>query len=239
MSGDRPVALVTAASRGIGAACARELSARGWDLALLSRSADVEALAGELGALAVRGSVTEPADLERLVRAALDRHGRLDGVVANTGHPPRGDLLGLPDAAWHDGLDLVLLLAVRLARLVTPAMERAGGGAIVNVSSLWAAEPSPDAPVSSALRAALGNFTRLYAHRYAPAGIRMNCVLPGFVRTGEVREELRRLVPMGRYAEPAEIARVVAFLLSAESSYVTGQEVLADGGVARSVGVLR
>src|SRR5439155_20235381 len=132
---ERPVALVTAASRGIGAACARALAARGHAVALLARADDVLALASELGGLGVVGSVTEGRDLEALVRRTLDAYGRIDAAVINTGHPPTGSLLELSDADWHAGLDLLLLDVVRLARLVTPVMERQGGGAIVNVSA--------------------------------------------------------------------------------------------------------
>ena len=231
---DGPVALVTAASRGIGAACARLLAARGYRLALMARSDAVEAVAGEFGAAAVTGSVAEPRDLERLVATALDRYGRIDAVVNNTGHPAKGDLLALDDEAWREGLDLVLLSVVRLARLVTPVFRRQGGGTIVNVSSLWAVEPSLDAPVSSTLRAALSAFTKLYADRYASEGIRMNCVLAGFASTHPVPEKFEKAIPMGRVSEPEEVARVVAFLLSPESCYVTGQSLRSDGGLTRS-----
>ena len=97
-----------------------QLHDRGYRLALMARSQDVETLADELGGLAVRGSVTETADLERIVRAALDRFGRIDAVVNHTGHPPKGDLLAIPDGDWHLGLGMVLMNVVRMARLVTP-----------------------------------------------------------------------------------------------------------------------
>jgi NAD(P)-dependent dehydrogenase (short-subunit alcohol dehydrogenase family) len=105
----------------------------------------------------------------------------------------------------------------------------------VNISSLWAAEPHLDAPVSSTIRGALGSFTRLYADRYAAAGIRMNCLLPGFVDTHPVSDEFRRAIPLGRVAEPVEIARAAAFLVSPAASYITGQSIRADGGLTRSV----
>ena len=136
MTSENPVAIVTAASKGMGAAIARELRGRGYRLALLARSDAVETLARELDGVALIGSVTEVADLERLVAMTLDRFGRIDAVVNHTGHPPKGDLLTIPDADWHAGLDVLLLNVVRMARLTTPALERSGGGAIVNISNL-------------------------------------------------------------------------------------------------------
>lgn len=231
---DAPVALVTAASRGIGAACARLLNAREYRLAILSRSDDLQALARDLGAVAVTGSVAEPEDLGRLVAAALERYGRIDAVVNNTGHPAKGDLLGIGDEGWKHGMDLVLLSVVRMARLVTPVFQRQGGGAIVNISSLWAVEPNLDAPVSSTLRAALSAYTKLYADRYAAERIRMNCVLAGFASSHPVAENFEKAIPMGRVSEPEEVARVAAFLLSSESGYITGQSLRSDGGLTRS-----
>ena len=229
-----PVAIVTAASRGIGAACARELARRGYRLALLSRSAGVEALAAETGGLAVRGRVEDPSDLRRLVEAAVGRHGRIDAVVVNTGHAAKGELLDIADEAWHDGLDLLLLSVVRMARLVTPIMVRQGGGAFVNVSSFAAKSPGPAFPVSATLRAALGSFVKLHAQRYAHDGIRMNNVLPGWIDTSPVTAEARAAIPAGRPGSPEELARVVAFLVSADASYVNGQSLLVDGGLVTS-----
>src|SRR5512140_2339519 len=108
------VALVTAASHGMGAACARELARRGYRVGLLSRSQAVVRLALELEGLAIRGSVTEPQDLENFVTTAMERFGRIDAVVNNTGHPAKGELLEISDVEWHEGLDLLLLSVVRL-----------------------------------------------------------------------------------------------------------------------------
>ena len=132
-------------------------------------------------------------------------------------------------------LDLVVLNVVRMARLVTPVMLREGGGAVVNVSTFSAFEPSPAFPLSSALRAALAGFTKLYADRYAAEGIRMNNVLPGFVESFEIDEEVRRSIPMQRRGSVEEIAKTAAFLLSEDSAYLTGQNIRVDGGLTRSV----
>ena len=182
----------------------------------------------------MRGSVASGEDLARLVEAALSRYGRIDAVVNNTGHPAKGELLDLSDDDWKSGLDLLLLSVIRMARLVTPFFQRQGRGAIVNVSSLWAVEPSLDAPVSSTLRAALSAFTKLYADRHAREGIRMNCVLAGFATTYPVPEKFAAAIPMARISEPEEVARVAAFLLSDDAAYVTGQSVRSDGGLTRS-----
>jgi NAD(P)-dependent dehydrogenase (short-subunit alcohol dehydrogenase family) len=233
MAADR-VAVITGAGRGMGAAVAGELAARGYRLAVLSPSG-APAVVRAHDALGIAGSVTEPADLAAVVDAALRRFGRIDAVVNSTGHPPRGRLLDLTDADWLAGVDLLLLNVVRIARLVTPVFLRQGGGAIVNVSTFSAFEPSPAFPVSSALRAALGGFTKLYADEYAARGIRMNNVLPGFVESYPVDADTVRRIPMGRPGTLREIARTVAFLLSEDAGYITGQNIRVDGGVTRSV----
>ena len=232
---ETPVALVTAAGRGIGAAIARELHARGYRLVLMSVSGKAEELARELGQTGLTGSVTSAGDLDRLVPAALDAHGRIDAVAANTGPAPKKPLLDITDDEWHDGLDMMLLHVVRLARLVTPAMERQGGGAFVNVSTYSAAQPSLRFPVSSTLRAGLGAYVKLYAEAHAAKNIRMNSVLPGYIDTHGVKPEVLGEIPAGRYGVPADIARAAAFLLSDEARYITGQSILVDGGISRAL----
>jgi NAD(P)-dependent dehydrogenase (short-subunit alcohol dehydrogenase family) len=229
------VAILTGAGKGMGGACARELAARGWKVALLSPSGGAEKLAAELGGLGVTGSVTEDADLKKLVDAAMSQWGRIDGVVTSTGHPPKGDLLALDDAAWQKGMDLIVLDVVRLARHVTPIMEKQGKGAWVNISTFAAFEPDLVFPISCAMRAGLGAFAKLYADRYAKAGIRMNNLLPGFIDSLPVKEALLPRIPMGRYGKTAEIAKTAAFLLSDDSGYITGQNLRVDGGITRSV----
>jgi NAD(P)-dependent dehydrogenase (short-subunit alcohol dehydrogenase family) len=156
-------------------------------------------------------------------------------VVNSTGHPPKGSLLEIDDAAWHAGLDMALLNVVRMARLVTPVMERQGGGAWVNISTYAAFEPEPSFPVSGSLRAALASFAKLYADLYAAANIRMNNLLPGFIESLPETEERRARIPMGRYGRLEEIAKTAAFLLSEDAGYITGQNLRVDGGITRSV----
>lgn len=229
------VAIITAAGRGIGAACAEELHRRGYRVALLSTSDSARKLAHRLSGIGFRGSVVVPEDLEHLVSETMATYGRIDAVVNNTGHPAKGDLLSLSDDDWHAALDLVVLNVVRMARLVTPHFLDRGHGAMVNISSFAAFEPEGTFPLSAALRAALGSFAKLYADRYAGDNIRMNNVLPGFVDSYPEDADTVARIPMGRYAKADEIAKTVGFLLSDDSAYTTGQNVRVDGSLTRSV----
>jgi NAD(P)-dependent dehydrogenase (short-subunit alcohol dehydrogenase family) len=228
-----PVALVTGASQGIGAAIARELASRGYRLAILARSEALVGVAESIGALPVRGSMTEVADLKRLVDTAVDAFGRIDVMINNGGHTMTGDLLEIADTDWHEGLDLVLLNVVRAARLVTPVMQSTGGGSIVNVSTFAALDPVADFPVSATLRAGLAAFTRLYAERYGRDGIRMNNLLPGMIDNWPENPDTTARTALGRYGTLDEVAATAAFLAGHESSYVTGQNIRVDGGLAR------
>jgi NAD(P)-dependent dehydrogenase (short-subunit alcohol dehydrogenase family) len=228
-------AIVTAAGRGMGSAIARRLSNEGYNLAIMSNSGGAETVARELGCVSLTGSVTVTDDLEQLVEMAVSTYGGVDAVVNNTGHPQSGPILDLTDSDWNAGVDLVLLNVVRMTRLVTPIMEASGGGAIVNISTFAAFEPDPSFPISSSIRAALGAFTKLYADEYAAKGIRMNNILPGFIDSYPVSEESLARIPMRRPGTPEEIAAAASFLLSPDSSYITGQNLRVDGGVTRSV----
>ena len=232
---DKKTALITAAGRGIGAAIAREVTANGYQVVLMSASGGAETLAAELGGIGLTGSVTESGDLQTLVDRAMDATGRIDAVINNTGHPPKGPLLAISDDDWHLGLDLLLLNVVRLARLVTPIMQKQGGGAIVNISTFSAFEPNAAFPVSSTLRAALGSFSKMYADRYAADGIRMNNILPGYVDNYPESPEILSQIPLGRYARTTEIAKTALFLISDGGGYITGQNIRVDGGITRSV----
>ncbi|MCW8143080.1 SDR family oxidoreductase [Agrobacterium tumefaciens] len=255
-----PVALVTGASRGIGAATARLLARRGYRLALMSRSGCGE-IASELGAWHYSGSLIDEGDIKSFVDGAAARYGRLDALVASTGRyssildktgltlpvgPGGGlgydpdfkpDIFSVPRAAWHDALNLLVLSTVSLAKFATPHLLTSGGGAIVAVSGMEAAEPQLRYLLSP-VRSAIHGFARLYADRYAADGIRMNCVLPGMLENAVQHSdsELLRSIPAGRAGTLEEIAETIAFLASPASSYITAQTLLVDGGLNRGRG---
>jgi NAD(P)-dependent dehydrogenase (short-subunit alcohol dehydrogenase family) len=237
MSDDKTtrVAVLTAAGSGMGAACARKLAEDGWKVAVLSSSGKGEALAAALGGFGVTGSNQSADDLARLVDGAMSRWGRIDALVNSAGHGPRAPLLDLDDDAWHRGLDVYFLSAVRPARLVAPVMVAQGGGAIVNISTFAAFEPDPAFPTSGVFRAGLASFAKQFADAYAAAGVRMNNVLPGFIDSFAPKPEIVGRIPMRRYGRVAEVADLVAFLASDRAGYITGQNIRIDGGLTRSV----
>lgn len=228
------VCLVTGAGRGIGAAVAREMHGRGYALVLMSPSENCEELAAELGGVAHRGVAQSADDLKAVTDLALQTHGRIDAVLNHTGHPPKGDLLAITDDNWDLANDMIVKSVVRMARLVTPTMEAQGGGSIVNVTTYAALEPSLWFPASCVYRAGVSAFAKLYADRYGPQNIRMNCLAPGFTDSLDVGK-YGELAALKRIARVEEQAKAAAFLLTDDSSYVTGQTLRVDGGVTRHV----
>jgi NAD(P)-dependent dehydrogenase (short-subunit alcohol dehydrogenase family) len=229
------VAIVTAGGSGMGAAAARRLAKDGFKVAILSSSGKGEALAMELGGIGVTGSNQSNDDLKRLVDQVLAAWGRIDVLVNSAGHGPREQILKITDEQWHAGLDTYLMNVIRPTRLVAPTMAQQKGGAIINISTAWAFEPSPMFPTSAVFRAGLAAFTKVFADQYAADNVRMNNVLPGWIDSLPATEERRSSVPMQRYGTSEEIAATVAFLASAGAAYITGQNLRVDGGLTRSV----
>ena len=229
------VAVVVGGGSGMGADAARKLAREGFRIAILSSSGKGEALGTELGGIGVTGSNQSSDDLGRLVNLVLARWGRIDVLVNSAGHGPKGPVLELTDEQWHAGLEIYLLNVIRAARIVTPAMVKQKSGAIINISSAWAIEPSAMFPTSAVFRSGLAAFTKLFADQYAASNVRMNNVLPGWIDSLPAKEERRLSVPMQRYGSGDEIAATIAFLASEGAAYITGQSIRVDGGLMRSL----
>jgi 3-oxoacyl-[acyl-carrier protein] reductase len=249
------VAMVAAASKGIGLATAQALAAEGAIVSICSRNEDTlfaaaETIDGDPHTYVV--DVSNPADLTWWIDQTVQDCGGIDILVTNTGGPPAGKWTDMTDEQWQTGFDNTLMNIVRLMRGVTPVMQQRHWGRVVHITSLVAKEPSTLLPISSTLRTGIMALTRLQATELAPHGITVNAVLPGHTMTdrqthlaeiraqGEgisVEEALQKQadsVPAGRLAEASEIAAVVAFLCSQQAGYLTGENILVDGGLTRT-----
>jgi 3-oxoacyl-[acyl-carrier protein] reductase len=234
------VCVVTGSTAGIGRVLAEQLLAEGAHVVGCGRSEDGP------GDLHVVADLSQRGEPERVVAAAEERFGRVDCLVNNVGGTAIRVLDELTDDDWQASFELNLMSAVRATRAALPGMRERGQGSIVNVSSTAAKRPSAGMPDYSVLKAAMLSFSRLVADLYAKEGIRCNAVTPGPTATGAwvgdggladqqgERDEVLAKVgagrPLGRLAQPEEIAAVIVFLLSERASYVTGAAWSADGG---------
>ena len=225
--------LVIGGGRGMGAATAKEMQKRGYKLSLMSPSDSCEQLAEELNGIALRGKAEVPENLKSIIDFTMEKYGRIDSVLVHVGGPPKGDLLEIEDEDWDKANQMIIKPVIRIAKLVTPIMLEQGGGSIVNITTFSAFEPSLTFPTSSVYRAGVSSFTKLFSDRYGVDNIRMNCLLPGFTDSLNLPDEFAKLSSLNRLARAEEQAKAAAFLLSDDSSYITGQSIRSDGGVTR------
>ena len=225
--------LVIGGGRGMGAATAREMHKRGYRLSLMSPSESCEQLAKDLKAVALRGKAENKENLKSIVSFTMEKYGRIDSVLVHVGGPPKGDLLEIDDGDWDKANQMIIKPVISIGKLVTPIMLEQGGGSIVNITTFSAFEPSLTFPTSSVYRAGVSSFTKLFSERYGAKNIRMNCLLPGFTDSLNLPDEFAQLSSLKRLARAEEQAKVAAFLLSDDSSYITGQSIRSDGGVTR------
>ena len=233
-------AIVCGASSGMGLSVAEALAAEGANVAMFARRRDtLEREADRLGALAVRGDLTMPNDLARLVEQTVGAFGGIDILVNNGGGPPPGPAAGLSDEAVEGAVELVLLSAIRLTNLCLPYLEASGRGRIVNIESSSVRAPIDNLALSNALRPGVIGWMKTLSREVGPNGITVNTIAPGRIDT----ERLRSLggagdvsqIPLGRLGDPAEIGAVACFLASDRASYVTGTVVPVDGGLTRNL----
>jgi 3-oxoacyl-[acyl-carrier protein] reductase len=255
------VAIVMAASKGLGRACAAALAAEGAKVTIGARSAPVlETTAREIQqatgsrVLAVPTDVTRAEDMEAIVAAAVREFGRIDILVNNAGGPPAGTFESFGDDQWQAAFELNLLSTVRLIRLVLPHMRKTGSGRIITIVSTSVKQPIDGLLLSNAIRSGVVGLAKTLSVELAPDNITVNNVCPGRILTDRLRqiyhinerveqgvseeavlEEMAQGIPMGRIGKPEELGAFVAFLASQQAAYITGTTTQIDGGLVRSL----
>ena len=237
-------AIVCGASAGIGLGIAESLADEGANVVMFARRRDVlDREADRLGALAVRGDVTNPADLQRVVERAVEAFGGVDVLVNNSGGPPRTTAVELNDTLVEEAVELLLLSVVRLTTLCLPYLAKSGRGRVINVTSSTVREPVDNLALSNVVRPGVIGWAKSLAREVAPQGITVNSIAPGRIDTARIREVYPdgpseadlETIPAGRLGTPREVGDVVCFLASKQAAYVTGTLVAVDGGLIRAL----
>jgi 3-oxoacyl-[acyl-carrier protein] reductase len=254
------VALVAAASRGLGRAVAHELANEGAKVIIFARGREaIEAARDEIARSTdadvhgIAADITDDDHIARVVAESTSRFGQIDILVTNAGGPPAGPFEAHEWDAWERAVKLTLKGAVELTRAVLPSMRERRWGRIIHVTSIAVKQPVDNLMLSNSLRSAVTGFARTLANEVATDGVTVNCIMPGYTRTERVEEladatakrdgvtrddvlkRFEREIPMKRLGEPHEFAAMAAFLASDRASYVTGQSIAVDGGWIRSL----
>jgi 3-oxoacyl-[acyl-carrier protein] reductase len=248
-------AFVAGASRGLGLACAKALADEGARVYVCSRNPDAIALAAaEIGAAGFSAAdVSRPAEVTRVMAEAIAALGGLDCLVTNAGGPPTGAFDKAGDGDWDIAYQLNLMSAVRLIREALPALKASGRGRIVNLTGYGVKEPISDLVVSDSIRAGVTVMAKTIATDLAPFGITVNTIAPGPILTDRITEifsararsagttpdellrQFAQTIPLRRLGRPEEIGDLCAYLCSPQAGYLTGQTIVVDGGINRSI----
>jgi 3-oxoacyl-[acyl-carrier protein] reductase len=237
-------AIVCGASSGMGLAIAEALAEEGAHVTMFARRRDVlEREAERIGALSVRGDLTNPRDLERVVERTLQAFGGIDVLVNNGGGPPRTPARDLEPDAVESAVELLLLSTIRLTNLCLPYLERSGHGRVINITSSTVREPADNLVLSNAVRPGLVGWAKTLAREVGPSGVTINSIAPGRIDTARITEVYPTgpseadlaTIPLRRLGTTREIADVVCFLASDRAAYVTGTVVPVDGGLTRGL----
>jgi len=255
---DRKVALVTAASKGLGRAAAREFAREGARVAICARSETLDQAAAEIRAetgaevLSVRADVSRQEDIDALTRATLDRFGGIDILIVNAGGPPPGKFLDMKPKDWEAAFQLTVMSAVRLCYAVVPHMVERGSGSIVTTQSYSVKQPIDNLILSNSLRLAVIGLWKSLANELGPKGIRVNSINPTFTQTERVDQllaarskanatsieaeatKVTATIPLGRMGTVEEYGRAIVWLASPAASFIHGHALMFDGGATKA-----
>jgi 3-oxoacyl-[acyl-carrier protein] reductase len=237
-------AIVCGASSGLGLATAEALAGEGANVTMFARRREVlQREADRIGALAVRGDVTNPRDLEAVVQRTIEAFGGIDILVWNSGGPAPGPAIGMTPEALEESVELLFMPAVRLVELCLPQLVQSAGGRILVFTSAAAKEPTDNLVLSNAVRPGVTGWAKSLARELGPRGVTVNCIAPGRIETARLAqlypdgpsEADLTSIPLRRWGTPQEFGDVACFLASDRARYVTGTTIVIDGGLTRGL----